>query len=174
MFFKIFSKGLILKKISIIFFFILLITPFFAFGFQAGDQTPNIFGRTIKGQLFKLSSLKGTPVVISFFSVKCKPCKKELPEIANFEKQFKDIKFVAVSVDDTSVINIKKFIKKLHASPKTIVMASLIVKKDFKIYGLPHTIIVDSNGFFYKQIKGYSKNNMKILKKWILKIDAAR
>ncbi len=165
MFLKFFSKGLSVKIVITALF--LFAIPFYAMGFQTGDETPNIFGRTLEGKFFRLSNLKGKPVVVSFFSVKCKPCKKELPEISHFEKEFKNIRFVAIHVEDNLKKNIKKFVENLKSSPETIVLASPIVKKDFKIYGLPHTMILDSNGFFYKEIKGYSKNNMKILKKWI-------
>ncbi len=127
MFLNFFSKGLSVKIVITALF--LFAIPFNTMGFQPGDETPNIFGKTLEGKFFRLSNMKGKPVVVSFFSVKCKPCKKELPEIAHFEKEFNNIRFVAVHVEDNSKKKIEKFIKNLKNSPETIVLASPIVKK---------------------------------------------
>ena len=55
-----------------------------------GEAAPNIFGRTLDNNLFRLSDITN-PVVVNFFWVECKPCVKEMPELAKLEKSYPNV-----------------------------------------------------------------------------------
>ncbi len=136
-----------------------------AMALEPGDMAPDIFGKTLGNKFFKLSATNGAPRLINFFSTTCIPCKKEMPELAKFEKQFTKVKFFSIHVTDQKIETIRKFVKSLPAAPGTTVCASPILKKEYDIPGLPYTVIIDAEGRIRKIVPGYSKKNMKLIKK---------
>ncbi|UXX78484.1 TlpA family protein disulfide reductase [Reichenbachiella carrageenanivorans] len=91
--------------------------------FQEGQVAPDIEMTNLKGEVVKLSSLRGQMVFIDFWASWCKPCRKENPEIVRVYQTYKDESFdngegfavFSVSLD-----------KKQEAWQKAIVKDSLI------------------------------------------------
>jgi len=126
---------------------------------EKGDNPPDIYGYTLDNEYFKLSSLPA-PMVISFFSVTCIPCRYELPELAELESRYPSISFVAVHVDytDISMNDIKAFINSLKGSPARIISSGSIVMDDYDIKALPYTVVLDKEGYIQSTQQGYKKN----------------
>jgi thiol-disulfide isomerase/thioredoxin len=120
-------------------------------------KATNIIGKKISGQLEKINFKNKKKTVINFFSIKCKPCKKELPELAKIEKEYPDIKFYAVHLGLKKEKEIQNFLSKLSAYPKNILIAGDILKEKYRIFGLPFTAIIDSEGFITHRLQGYIK-----------------
>ena len=140
-------------------FLLAIAVPVFAL--EPGSNAPNIYGRKLDNSLFRLAELKGS-LVLNFFWVECKPCVKEMPELAKLASLYPHIKFVAVHVGDEDKQAVSKFIQKLSAHPETIVVASPMVKNAYGIRGLPHTVVIE-NGVIKGEIEGYSKKGLKKL-----------
>ena len=132
---------------------------------KTGEKTPDILGRKLGGGLFRLSAEKGKPLVLNFFSTSCKPCWEEMPELAALEKKYPAVKVVSVHAEDRDVAAVAVFVSKLSAAPATVVCGSAMVKKDFGIYGFPHTVVVDGKGMVLAQFRGYTPDNMTQLEK---------
>lgn len=132
-------------------------------GPAVGKPSPSILGRTLDEKYYRLKQDVGQPKVINFFWVNCIPCKKEMPELAILEKQYKGVKFISVHTEDEKIETIVKFLKALPGAPSNIVMTSGGVKEAFKYYGLPHTILLDSDNVVLMNLSGYSHENMRRL-----------
>ncbi len=169
------NKKQLYKKYIIALFGIMLInlTPFSpSISFEKGDDPPNIFGQTLNKEYFKLSSVD-MPAVVNFFAYHCIPCQKELPEIAKLEKQFPNINFIAVHVDNKYQIeDIQNFIdKKLNGEiVSTVIKSSQYVMKDYGFDSFPHTVFLDSNGLVFKEIHGYNSNTLSEFEEILLKL----
>jgi len=128
-----------------------------------GQPSPNILGRTMDDKYYRLKQDTGKPKVINFFWVSCIPCKKEMPELAKLEKQFKGVKFISVHTEDEKAETVVKFVKSLSGAPSNIVMTSGGVKEAFKYNGLPHTMILDGDNVVLMNLSGYTPENMRRL-----------
>ena len=73
---------------------------------QEERKLPSMEVKTLDGSNFNITNLEndGNPIVISFWATWCKPCKKELNNIAEVYEDWQDetgVKLVAISIDDT-------------------------------------------------------------------------
>lgn len=61
--------------------------------FEEGEVAPDIEMTNLKGEVVKLSALRGQMVFIDFWASWCKPCRKENPEIVRVYNVYKDETF---------------------------------------------------------------------------------
>lgn len=121
-----------------------------------GEKSPNLFGRTLSGDLFRLSSVKG-PKVVNFFWVECKPCRQELPELRALEQKYPKVNFIVVHVSagDEEAEAVQAFVTGLKASPKTVVLSSPMVQETFAFAGFPYTVVIGADGKIKASFQGY-------------------
>ncbi len=142
-------------------------------GPETGQPSPNLIGRTLKNdQPYRLNTDQGNPKVINFFWIECKPCREEMPELAQLEKQYANIKFIAVHTQKETPDNIRKFIGKLPGAPSNIVLTSGGIQETFRYLGLPHTVVLDSNNIVLLNLVGYTPDNLRLLKKTLQQLAA--
>lgn len=141
--------------------FLVLLAPASGFALKNGDSVPDIFGKTLSGHLFRLQAELGRPKLLNFFSTSCAPCKKELPELAGFEKRYPNVDVIAVHASNTTREKVARFVESLAAAPKVVVCGSSAVKDDFGFLGFPHTILVGPDGTVLEQFVGYTPFNMQ-------------
>ena len=135
-----------------------------------GQVAPNLIGRTLDGKSYRLKSDKGSPKVINFFWVLCKPCREEMPELAQLEKQYTGFKFIAVHTQDEKTETVEKFIQSLSGAPSNIVLTSGRIQETFKFLGLPHTVVLDSDNVVLLNLSGYTPDNMQSLAEALQKL----
>ena len=69
-----------------------------------GKPAPALAGRTLVGTRFDLADLRGSWVVVNFFSTTCGPCQVEHPELVEFSERHQgsgDRYVVSVVFNDT-------------------------------------------------------------------------
>lgn len=136
-------------------------------GPEVGQPAPNLVGHTLDDQIYRLKSDKGSPKVINFFWVSCKPCRQEMPELAKLEKQYIGVKFISVHTQPDNPENVAKFVKSLSGAPSNIVLTSGGLQDTFHYLGLPHTIVLDSDNVVLMNLVGYTPDNMRRLGKML-------
>lgn len=129
-----------------------------AAGPTVGEPAPNLIGRNLDGKLYRLNSDEKKPKVINFFSVTCKPCKVEMPELAGLAKKYPGVKFISVNTDEISQEKVGEFVKSLSGAPSTIVLTGGQIKEVYMYTGLPHTVVMDGNNIIKMNLPGYEGN----------------
>lgn len=140
-------------------------------GLKVGSAAPNIFGRRTDEAPFNLHKEGAGPKVISFFWVKCIPCKKELPEMAAMENKYPKVKFIAVHADADSAKELPAFMEEIGKHPTTVVIADKNITARYAFSAFPHTVVIDANNKVLLVLNGYSEDNMTRLENFINKIE---
>lgn len=79
-----------------------------------GQVAPTLAGKTIDGERLALSDLRGQVVLVNIWATWCKPCNKELPELARLHDELspKGFTVLGVSVDK------RQMLPQVHAKVK--------------------------------------------------------
>ncbi len=123
-----------------------------------------------------LSKLKGKIVVIDMWATWCPPCKKGLPLIQEFanwaEKNHPgQISVYAVNVwergsDQADIVKkVQDFWEKNKYTMPTLISYDDKITNDYKVGGIPVTVMIDAEGNVAARHSGYSPNLFEELKK---------
>ena len=164
------------KRLSYFFYAVIALAPNSVLGINVGDTSPQIIGRNLSGDLFALTQLANKPKLINFFWVDCAPCKRELPLLAKKEIEYPNVIFSAVHAEinyetdeNYTLSDLGGFTKKLIAHPKSLVLASYRIKKQFGLKGFPANLLLDKNNKIEKILYGFNERNIEIINAWLAK-----
>jgi peroxiredoxin len=137
---------------------------------EVGKPLVDFEVETIDGKLFKLSSLKGKYIFMSFGSVFCGPCRMENQEIREkYDLLSKQIQFVYFSLD-----KVRKHWEKITHEDKIVWTNISDMEGDYgrikTIYGvqsMPTSFLIDKNGIIVKKIEAYDTETLTQLEKML-------
>jgi cytochrome c biogenesis protein CcmG/thiol:disulfide interchange protein DsbE len=110
-------------------------------------QAPDIVATTLDGTAFRLSELRGRPVVINFWGPSCVPCRTEFPllarELARHAGQ--GLAVVGVLTDDPPDLA-ATFIAKYGATWPTVTDPNKQIKAAYRVVARPQSYFMDRAG----------------------------
>jgi peroxiredoxin len=161
------------KDILITFFAILIISSI-AYLWMApsgAQQAPDITLQLIDGKKLKLSSLKGKPVLITFWATSCPGCIKEMPHLVELyhELRSKGLEIIGIAMPNDRPDYVMEMVKRKKI-PYLIAfdLKSEAVRAFGNVSLTPTTFLIDSQGKIVKKKIGVM--NMDIWKKRIVSI----
>jgi thiol-disulfide isomerase/thioredoxin len=89
--------------------------------------------------------MAGKVVVIDFWATWCPPCRAAMPGVDKLSQQFKD-DVVVMGLSDEGADTVKKFLAKSKHSYPQAVDASATLNNALGIQGIPHVIVVSTDG----------------------------
>lgn len=119
---------------------------------QVGKPAPAFSLTDLDGHPVSLSSLKGKPILITFWATWCVPCRDELPLIRDAYLTHKDAGLTVVAIDwgDESADTVRKFWKSLKLQPAPVLdpdgSASRAYGVTLSSTGLPVSVLVARDG----------------------------
>ncbi len=144
-----------------ILFSFLAIALFTTISFGQNRALPNKQVKTLDGNNFNITNLEndGNPIVISFWATWCKPCKKELNNIAEVYEDWQEetgVKIVAISIDDTrSMMRVAPYVNASEWEYEIYLDPNSELKRAMGVQTIPHTFLLNKKNEIVWDHKGY-------------------
>ena len=126
------------------------------------------------GKEINLKDFREKLVIINFWATWCAPCKKEMPSLDKLyqDSTFKNLEILAVNMEQPNQLKTKKFFSDLNIKKLNIFFdRKLNFVKEFKLRGVPTTILVNKKGEEFARIIGEVNFVDKDFVKWLSKYD---
>ena len=143
-------------KIITLLFFIITTTIY-----SQNKLLPSVDVKTINGKSININSIENNemPIVINFWATWCKPCKKELNNIAEVYDEWQDetgVKIIAISIDDTrSMSKVAPYVNSVGWEYEVYLDPNGDLKRAMGVSTVPHTFILNSKKEIVWQHRGY-------------------
>lgn len=100
-----------------------------------------------EGRRHRLADYRGKVVIVNFWSVWCRPCRKEMPSMQRAWEQLQDrgVMLVAVNYGDTPE-NVAAFFSNLSVDFPVLLGGDQAMVDTWGVKGLPTTYVVDPQG----------------------------
>ena len=142
------------------------------------NETPkpisSIIFEDFSGNEINLNNYLGKLIIINFWATWCTPCKKEMPTLDNLylNNNFKNLQVFAVNMELPNTLKTKKFFSLLNIKKLEIFFDShLNFVKEFKLRGVPTTVLINKKGEEFARIIGEVNFQDKKFLKWLSKYD---
>lgn len=90
--------------------------------------------------------LRGKVVVLEFWATWCDPCVESIPHLNSLAERFRGRPVVFIHVTDESEADVRAFLRQRPISGWVAPEAGAEAFKAFRVYGRPHTVLVDADG----------------------------
>jgi len=142
------------------------------------NETPKLISPIIfedfYGNEVELKNYLGKLIILNFWATWCAPCKKEMPTLDNLyqDNNFKNLQVFAVNMEQPNTLKTKKFFSDLNIKKLEIFFdRNLNFVKEFKLRGVPTTILINKKGQEFARIIGDVNFQDEKFLKWLLKYD---
>ncbi len=149
-----------MKKLIILFFAVIL-GAFVVAQETDYNQLPSVNVRTIEGESFNTKDIynDGNPILISFWALWCKPCKKEMDAYNEVYEDWQEetgVKIYAVSIDDSrSTTKVAPFVNGKAWEMEVLLDPNGDFKRAMNVNMIPHTFLLDGKGNIVYQHTSY-------------------
>jgi thiol-disulfide isomerase/thioredoxin len=114
------------------------------------------------GKRHRLAEYKGRWVVLNFWATWCVPCIQEIPEIAAFWRDNREVVVLGVAVDAQDVRKTQQFAAKVGHEYPLVIATEPVEKQLGSQHALPTTRIYDPNGkVVYDQVGRVNRKTLE-------------
>lgn len=91
-------------------------------------------------------TLKGRAVILHFWATWCEECEQAIPHLNDLAAAFADAPVAFIWVTDETEADVKEFLKSHPVKGWIAPEAGAGIFRSFRVYGRPHTVLVDKDG----------------------------
>ena len=149
------------KNMKKLFSTIAAIAIFSTLSIAQNRTLPSVDVKTLEGSNININTIEndGNPIVISFWATWCKPCKKELNNIAEVYEDWQDetdVKLVAISIDNArSMAKVAPYVNASDWDYEVYLDPNGNLKRALGVSTVPHTFLLNGKNEIVWQHKGY-------------------
>ncbi len=115
-----------------------------------------------QGTRHRLADYKGRWVVLNFWATWCVPCIQEIPEIAAFQRDNREVVVLGIAVDAQDVKKTQQFAAKVGHEYPLVIATEQVEKQLGSQHALPTTRIYDPNGkVVYDQVGRVNRKTLE-------------
>lgn len=121
-----------------------------------GKPAPAFTLTNLSGQTVRLSDFKGKVVLLDFWATWCAPCRMEIPDLIQLQKQYADRGFtvLGIALDDEGAAVVKPVAQKLGVTYPVLVGNTQVAAAYGGIEALPTTFLIGRDGKILKTYIG--------------------
>jgi thiol-disulfide isomerase/thioredoxin len=124
---------------------------------QNPDAAPDFKLQTLDGKSLSLSSYSGRVILLNFWATWCGPCRMEIPDLIELQKQYKDsLQIVSLLVDVDDVEDARKFVAGAGFNYPVAVATPEVRMQYGGISALPTLFVLDTQGRIVQKHVGLS------------------
>jgi thiol-disulfide isomerase/thioredoxin len=124
-------------------------------GAQVGELAPDFQLQSLGGEAISLSELRGSPVMLNFWTTWCPPCRAEMPYIQQIYEEWsgRGLVLLAINIGESSA-QAKGFLEFYNLSLPVLLDTKKNVARKYNITGIPATFFIDEDGIIQEKIIG--------------------
>ncbi|HMP99807.1 MAG TPA: TlpA disulfide reductase family protein [Cyclobacteriaceae bacterium] len=117
-----------------------------------GQEAPEIKAKTLNNEFFDSNNSTGRILVINFWTVGCKGCVKEIPELNRVFEDSNDTEFEFISIASNTIDQLNVFMDKTLNNENRTIKYPVIpngesIAASFGIKSYPVTLIINKDGY---------------------------
>ena len=118
-----------------------------------------------------LTNKKGNIMILNFWASWCLPCKKEMPSLEKLAQNNPQIKIYPINMEKPNKLRARDFYNSIGITSLDIYFdPDFKLVKQFKMRGLPTSILINKNGDEFGRVVGeidfYSEDFLNLIKKY--------
>ncbi len=111
-----------------------------------GFRAPDFAFEDLEGKVWRLSELRGKPVLLNFWATWCPPCRKEIPDLQAFHEQYGD-RIVLLGINwGEDPEDVKEFLERYGATYTNLLDKDGKFFVKYQLTGLPTSYWIDEEG----------------------------
>jgi peroxiredoxin len=128
-----------------------------------GKPAPDFQFQSPEGQATSLSDLKGKPVILNFWAIRCPPCRMEMPYIqqAYDEWQERGLVLLAINIGE-SPSQVEEFMQSQELSLPVLLDIEGNIAQKYNIQYIPSTFFIDKDGIIQDMKVGAFQSTAEI------------
>jgi thiol-disulfide isomerase/thioredoxin len=138
-----------------------------------GEAVPDFKGVDLEGKAIGISDFKGKVVVLDFWATWCGPCMQAIPKIQEINAEYasKGVVVIGMNQDTEDVKDkVKETVEAKKLTFRQFMDSTQSVAEQFKVTGIPCTVVVDGKGIIQWIHTGFSPNMKKELSEKLEKL----
>ncbi len=121
-----------------------------------GKAAPDFVLTNLSSKTVRLSDFKGKVVLLDFWATWCAPCREEIPELIQLQRQYagKEFTVLGVALDEEGAAVVKPVVQELGANYPVVIGNLQVAAAYGGIEALPTTFLIGRNGKILKTYVG--------------------
>lgn len=117
---------------------------------RLNNLAPNFVLDDTNGNTFELWDLRGSPVLINFWTTWCGPCLDEMPDIQALSEKYPDLVVLGINGDGESYEDVSSYAEKNELTFPLLIDADESVSGSYRINAFPTSFFIDRAGVIQK------------------------
>ncbi|HUI73859.1 MAG TPA: TlpA disulfide reductase family protein [Candidatus Acidoferrum sp.] len=111
------------------------------------DLAPPFTIKDLNGNPLSLSDAKGKVVLLNFWATWCGPCRAEIPDLIELQKEYKDqLEIIGLATQEDDAEEVRKFVAESGINYRVAMAPDEVTEKFGGIAALPTSFVIDPQG----------------------------